>query len=140
MERSSSSSEKQKKKLATIEAKLLLDSPNLPLKFVFKPKGTNSKTTQTYTFLLSSEFERTLWVEAVKTLKRNIGQRVPLSLQSEEVENHVKACRTAIEPPSGLSKTNIGPAMRGELQVVVHSLKGLQKPAGNCSIGSSTNA
>jgi len=129
MERSSASSEKQRKKLATIEAKLLLDSPNLPLKFVYKPKGNNSKATQAYTFLLSSEFERTLWVEAVETLKRNIGQRVPVHLQSDEVENHVKACRTAIEPPNGFSKAVSGPAMGGELQVIIHSLKGLHKPA-----------
>ncbi len=72
MERSVSvaSAVKQRKKLASLEAKLLLDSPNLPMRFVHRPKGTAStKTGQHYTFLLSSEYERTLWLDAVETLK-----------------------------------------------------------------------
>lgn len=128
LERSTAGLEKHRKKLASLEAKLLLDSPNLPLKFLFKPKGSNSKASHQYTFLLSSEFERTLWLEAVETLKRNIGQ--PVQLQWEEVENLVKACRTAIEPPVGLGKSSSAVALSGELQIVIHSLLGLLKPTG----------
>jgi hypothetical protein len=132
MERSVAGSDKQRKKLALLEAKLLLDSPNLPLKFIHKPKGSNSKTGQQYTFLLSSEYERTLWLEAVEALKRNTSQRAVSVPQWEEVENLVKQCRTAVEPPAGSTKNTSAVAIGGELQVVIHSLRGLQKPSGKC--------
>ena len=130
MERSTAGTDRQRKKLASLEAKLLLDSPNLPLKFAFKAKGA-SKVTQSFTFLLSSEFERTLWVEAAETLKRNVERLPPVHLQPEEVESYVKAVRTAVEPlGSGVRSTTV-PAMGGELQVIIHSLRGLAKHAGN---------
>ena len=53
--------EKQRKKLAELEAQLVLASPNL----VFKVKGNG----RAYTFFLSSEFERSQWVDAIETLK-----------------------------------------------------------------------
>ena len=129
MERSSAVAERQRKKLASLEAKLLLDSPNLPLRFSFKPKGS-TKFTQSFTFLLSSEYERTLWVEAFETLKRNLERLPPITLHAEEVESQIKACRTAVEPPTGSAKKSSLPAMNGEIQLVVHSLRGLQKPSG----------
>ena len=127
-----SATDKQRKKLASLEAKLLLDSPNLPLRFIYQPKGAGSKPTQSYIFLLSSEFERTLWVEAVDTLRRNLERLPPTQApQLDDVENHVRACRTAVEPLGGMMRNAAVPAMSGELQVVVHSLRGLQKHAGN---------
>lgn len=127
-----SGSDKQRKKLASLEAKLLLDSPNLPLRFVYQPKGAGSKPSHSYTFLLSSEYERTLWVEAVDTLRRNMERLPPAHVpQADEVESNVKACRTAVEPLGGMMRNPAVPAMGGELQVVVHSLRGLQKHAGN---------
>lgn len=131
MERSSSGSDRQRKKLASLEAKLLLDSPNLPLRFIYKPRGACSKTNQSFTFLLSSEFERTLWVEATETLKRNIEGSQVVHLQPEEVEGHIRACRTAVEPLVGLIKNSAVHAIGGELQVIVHSLRGLPKPCGS---------
>ena len=53
--------EKQRKKLAELEAQLVLASPNL----VFKVKGNG----RAYTFFLSSEYERSQWVDAIETLK-----------------------------------------------------------------------
>lgn len=129
MERSSTGAERQRKKLASLEAKLLLDSPNLPLRFAFRPKGA-SKFTQSFTFLLSSEYERTLWMEAFETLKRNLERLPPINLHAEEVESQIKACRTAVEPPNGSAKISSVPAMNGEIQLVVHSLKGLHKAVG----------
>ena len=134
MERSTAGSDRQRKKLASLEAKLLLDSPNLPLKISYKPKGACSKSSQSFTFLLSSEFERTLWVEAAETLKRNIERLPVVYLQPEEVENHIRACRTAVEPLVGLMKSLAVQAIGGELQVVVHSLRGLPKHCGRDKI------
>jgi hypothetical protein len=137
LERSTAGSDRQRKKLASLEAKLLLDSPNLPLKISYKPKGTCSKSSQSFTFLLSSEFERTLWVEAAETLKRNIERLPVVYLQPEEVENHIRACRTAVEPLVGLMKSLAVQAIGGELQVVVHSLRGLSKHCGKTTSATS---
>lgn len=131
MERSAGAVDRQRKKLASLEAKLLLDSPNLPLKIAYKPKGSNAKPTQTFTFLLSSEFERTLWIEAIETLRKKVEHLPLVHLQPEEVETHIRACRTAIEPMGGSARGSAAHAIGGELELVVHSLRGLQKPCGN---------
>nr|CAG4643078.1 EOG090X0302 [Ilyocryptus agilis] len=112
-----SGSDKQRKKLAYLEAKLLLDSPNLPLKFAYKAKGA-SKISQSFTFLLSSEFERTLWAEAAEALRRKIEHLPPVNLQSDDIESHVKACRTAIEPMAGIARNPSIPAL-GDVNVVI---------------------
>ena len=130
MERSTAGSDRQRNKLASLEAKLLLDSANLPFRFVYKPRGTGSKASQSFTFLLSSEFERTLWVEATETLRRNLEGSPVIHLQPEEVESHIRACRTAVEPIGGAMKSPSVQAIGGELQVIVHSLRGLPKACG----------
>lgn len=61
-QRRSSRSEKHRKKLADLEAQLVLASPNL----VFR---VGNRTSRVYTFFLSSEFERTQWIEAVHALQ-----------------------------------------------------------------------
>lgn len=61
-QRRSSRSEKHRKKLADLEAQLVLASPNL----VFR---VGNRTSRAYTFFLSSEFERTQWIEAVHALQ-----------------------------------------------------------------------
>ncbi|ODN05287.1 Active breakpoint cluster region-related protein [Orchesella cincta] len=57
-----SKAEKQRKKLAELEAQLVLASPNL----VFKVKSGNGRA---YTFFLSSEYERCQWVDAIEINK-----------------------------------------------------------------------
>ena len=56
-------SDKQRKKLADLEAQLVLASPNLVFRVGNRTAG------RTYTFFLSSEFERTQWIEAVHALQ-----------------------------------------------------------------------
>lgn len=63
--RLSSRSEKQKKKLADLEAQLVLASPNL----VFRVG--NKQTARQQTFFLSSDFERTQWIESIQQLQVN---------------------------------------------------------------------
>ncbi len=50
----------------------------------------------------------------------------------EEVEARVRQCRTAVEPPPGLMRNSNAGVIGGELQVVIHGLRGLHKPAGQC--------
>jgi len=63
-QRRTSRSEKHRKKLADLEAQLVLASPNL----IFR---VGNRTSRVYTFFLSSEFERTQWIEAVHALQVN---------------------------------------------------------------------
>ncbi|KAK7075356.1 hypothetical protein SK128_013094, partial [Halocaridina rubra] len=55
-------SEKSRKKLAELEAQLVLASPNLPFR-ISKRNGS------IHTFLITSEYERDQWGEAIKVLQ-----------------------------------------------------------------------
>lgn len=61
-------SEKNRKKLAELEAQLVLASPNLVLRVAHK--NQQNRVQNSYTFFLSSEFERSQWVEAVEALQQ----------------------------------------------------------------------
>ena len=69
-----------------------LDSQNLPLRILYKAKVAHSKASKSFTFLLSSEFERTLWVEATESLRRNIKQLPVIRVHPEKVETRIKTC------------------------------------------------
>lgn len=62
-------SEKHRKKLAELEAQLVLASPNLILRVAQK---NQQRAQNSYTFFLSSEFERSQWIEAVEALQQVI--------------------------------------------------------------------
>lgn len=57
--------DKHKKKLYDIEAQLVLASPNLVFRIGDKAKN------KTWTFFLSSDFERTQWIESIMSLQVN---------------------------------------------------------------------
>lgn len=61
-------SEKNRKKLAELEAQLVLASPNLVLRVAHRSQ--QNRVQNSYTFFLSSEFERSQWVEAVEALQQ----------------------------------------------------------------------
>lgn len=54
--------EKQRKKLAELEAQLVLASPNLPFRI-------SKRTGSVHTFLIASEYERDQWGEAIHILQ-----------------------------------------------------------------------
>lgn len=60
-------SEKNRKKLAELEAQLVLASPNLILRVGQK---SQNRVSTSYTFYLSSEFDRSQWVEAIEALQQ----------------------------------------------------------------------
>ena len=66
-------SEKNRKKLAELEAQLVLASPNLILKIGQK---NQNRIQNSYTFFLSSEFERSQWIEAIEALQQVRDQSV----------------------------------------------------------------
>lgn len=54
--------EKHRKKLAELEAQLVLASPNLPFRI-------SKRAGPVHTFLLTSEYERDQWGEAIQVLQ-----------------------------------------------------------------------
>ncbi|XP_076289977.1 rho GTPase activating protein at 1A isoform X4 [Lasioglossum baleicum] len=91
-------SEKNRKKLAELEAQLVLASPNLVLRVAHK---SQHRMQNSYTFFLSSEFERSQWVEAVEALQQGGQPPGPLPLSMYELQAWVTACRTYLQTDMG---------------------------------------
>ncbi|XP_076675100.1 rho GTPase activating protein at 1A isoform X1 [Andrena cerasifolii] len=103
-------SEKNRKKLAELEAQLVLASPNLVLRVAHK---SQHRVQNSYTFFLSSEFERSQWVEAVEALQQVMRSHMyldnrkggqppgPLPLSMYELQAWVTACRTYLQTDMG---------------------------------------
>ncbi|XP_076755215.1 rho GTPase activating protein at 1A isoform X1 [Xylocopa sonorina] len=103
-------SEKNRKKLAELEAQLVLASPNLVLRVAHK---SQQRVQNSYTFFLSSEFERSQWVEAVEALQQVMRSHMyldkpkggqppgPLPLSMYELQAWVTACRTYLQTDMG---------------------------------------
>ncbi|XP_053986949.1 active breakpoint cluster region-related protein isoform X2 [Hylaeus volcanicus] len=91
-------SEKNRKKLAELEAQLVLASPNLVLRVTHK---SQHRVQNLYTFFLSSEFERSQWVEAVEALQQGGQPPGPLPLSMYELQAWVTACRTYLQTDMG---------------------------------------
>ena len=92
-------SEKNRKKLAELEAQLVLASPNLVLRV--NQKNQQHRVNNCYTFFLSSEFERCQWIEAVEALQQGGQPPGPLPLSMYELQAWVTACRTYLQADMG---------------------------------------
>lgn len=95
--RSQRYSEKNRKKLAELEAQLVLASPNL----VMRVSQKQARTQNCYTFFLSSEFERGQWIEAVEALQQGGMPPGSLPLSMYELQAWVTACRTYLQTDMG---------------------------------------
>ncbi|XP_008559436.1 active breakpoint cluster region-related protein [Microplitis demolitor] len=92
-------SEKNRKKLAELEAQLVLASPNLLLRV--SHKNQHRAQSSCYTFFLSSEFERSQWIEAVEALQQGGQPPGSLPLSMYELQAWVTACRTYLQTDMG---------------------------------------
>ncbi|KZC13266.1 Active breakpoint cluster region-related protein [Dufourea novaeangliae] len=81
-----------------IKAQLVLASPNLVLRVSHK---SQHRMQNSYTFFLSSEFERSQWVEAVEALQQGGQPPGPLPLSMYELQAWVTACRTYLQTDMG---------------------------------------
>ncbi|KAG8224078.1 hypothetical protein J437_LFUL001155 [Ladona fulva] len=124
-----SRAEKQRKKLADLEAQLVLASPNL----VFRVG--NKSTSRSFTFFLSSEFERTQWIEAIHALQSSQLPGPNISVSMYELQTWITACRTFLKTNMGsyLMRTGRDESLLvGDLHVAVHGLAApMEAPAGN---------
>ncbi|XP_046389865.1 active breakpoint cluster region-related protein [Ischnura elegans] len=114
-----SRTEKQRKKLADLEAQLVLASPNL----VFRVG--NRSSARAYTFFLSSEFERTQWIEAIHALQCSQLPGPNISVSMYELQAWITACRTFLKTNMGsyLMRTGRDESLLvGDLHLTVHGL------------------
>lgn len=116
--------ERNRKKLSELEAQLVLHSPNLPFKIGFK-------NTKTYNFFLSSEFERSQWIEAINHLHMTAPQVVttPSILELQSCITSARGCM-GTNMGSFLTRTaKDEDLLFGDLLITVHNLQGLSSPS-----------
>ncbi|XP_030392984.1 active breakpoint cluster region-related protein isoform X4 [Gopherus evgoodei] len=116
--------ERLKKKMFENEFWLLLNSPTIP----FRVHNRNGKS---YLFLLSSDYERSEWREAIQKLQKKDLQAFVLS--SVELQVLTGSCfklRTVHNIPVTSNKDDDeSPGLYGFLHVIVHSAKGFKQSA-----------
>uniref|UniRef100_A0A8C8SB02 Active breakpoint cluster region-related protein n=1 Tax=Pelusios castaneus TaxID=367368 RepID=A0A8C8SB02_9SAUR len=116
--------ERLKKKMFENEFWLLLNSPTIP----FRIHNRNGKS---YLFLLSSDYERSEWREAIQKLQKKDLQAFVLS--SVELQVLTGSCfklRTVHNIPVTSNKDDDeSPGLYGFLHVIVHSAKGFLQSA-----------
>ncbi|XP_074032954.1 rho GTPase activating protein at 1A [Leptinotarsa decemlineata] len=115
-------SDKFRKRLIELESQLVLVSPNL----VYRIK--NKMTGRTYMFFLSSDFERTQWIEAIQTLQKTERTGKMNAPPISELQTWITACRSYLKTNMGsylLRSGNDERLLVGDLHVFVYDLCGL---------------
>ncbi|KAH8420286.1 hypothetical protein KR009_008776 [Drosophila setifemur] len=140
------SGDKYKRKLADLESQLVLATPNLVLRL------GNKANNKTMTFFLSSDFERTHWIDSITSLKvglcspfllyRNAiimllfdpQQKCNLpganTINSLEVTAFIVAMQKGMKTEMGsylMRNTNDESLLVGDLHMSVHGLQGLEQ-------------
>ncbi|XP_013164778.1 PREDICTED: active breakpoint cluster region-related protein isoform X2 [Papilio xuthus] len=93
--------EKQRKKLTELEGQLVLASPNLVFRVGAKPPGAAALQRQ-HIFFLSSEYERTQWIDSIHALQASSappGGSNAISML--ELQAWVTACRSYLQTDMG---------------------------------------
>lgn len=120
------SGEKHRKKLADLEAQLVLASPNLVFKL------SNKSTGKIMTFFLSSDFERTQWIESILTLQQSCNLPGTQIINVLEVQAWIAACKSLIKSEMGSYLLRSGrdeSLLVGDLHLTIQHLTGLDQPA-----------
>nr|XP_060612849.1 active breakpoint cluster region-related protein isoform X2 [Anolis sagrei ordinatus] len=116
--------ERLKKKMFDNEFWLLLNSPSIP----FRIHNRNGKS---YLFLLSSDYERAEWREAIQKLqKKDLQAFVLSSIELQVLTGSCFKLRTVHHLPVTSNKDDDeSPGMNGFLHVIVHSATGFKHSA-----------
>ncbi|RWS31431.1 active breakpoint cluster region-related protein-like protein [Leptotrombidium deliense] len=116
--------EKLRKKQADLEGQLVLLLPQLH--FVICNKHNKS-----YTFYLSSEFERTQWIESISVLQAS-GSQGEEQINFNELQAWIETCRKGLRPSLGsflLRTSKDEDLLHGDLYLTIHTLKGITRRA-----------
>ncbi|XP_032516985.2 active breakpoint cluster region-related protein isoform X2 [Danaus plexippus] len=93
--------EKQRKKLAELEGQLVLASPNLVFRVGAKAPG-GTALQRHHVFFLSSEYERTQWIDSIHALQASSAPPAGTSTVSMlELQGWVTACRSYLQTDMG---------------------------------------
>ncbi|XP_048371083.1 breakpoint cluster region protein isoform X2 [Sphaerodactylus townsendi] len=118
----SKNTERLKKKLSEQESMLLLMSPNM----AFRVHNRNGKS---YTFLISSDYERAEWREIIREQQKKCFKS--FSLTSVELQMLTNSCvklQTVHHIPLTINKEDDeSPGLYGFLNVIVHSASGFKQ-------------
>lgn len=119
--------DKHRKKLHDLEAQLVLASPNLVFRIA------NKATHKTTIFFLSSDFERTQWIDGIMALQLQCnlpGAQQPVNIY--ELQAWIGACQTLIKTEMGsylLRNSRDESLLVGDLCLTVQGLIGLDHAA-----------
>lgn len=121
---SSRAIERLKKKMFEYESWLLLFSPTIPFRI-------HNKNGKSYFFLLSSDYERSEWREAIQKLQKKDLQAFALSsLELQVLTGSCFKLRTVHNMPIISNKDDDeSPGLYGFLHVIVHTAKGFSHSA-----------
>lgn len=117
--------EKHKRKLADLELQLVLASPNLVMKII------NRANSKTMTFFLSSEFERSQWIESILTLQASYNLPGTQTVNVFDIQAWISACKSLIKSEMGSYLMRSGRdecLLIGDLHVTIQHLTGLDHP------------
>ncbi|XP_058176649.1 uncharacterized protein LOC131291453 [Anopheles ziemanni] len=122
---SSRAGDKHRKKLADLEAQLVLASPNLVFKI------GNKATGKTLTFFLSSDFERTQWIESILSLQQSCNLPGHMPVQIYDLQAWITACQALIKTEMGsylMRNARDESLLVGDLHLTIQGLAGLEQP------------
>uniref|UniRef100_A0AAG5D1F2 Uncharacterized protein n=1 Tax=Anopheles atroparvus TaxID=41427 RepID=A0AAG5D1F2_ANOAO len=122
---SSRAGDKHRKKLADLEAQLVLASPNLVFKI------TNKATGKTLTFFLSSDFERTQWIESILSLQQSCNLPGHMPVQIYDLQAWITACQALIKTEMGsylMRNARDESLLVGDLHLTIQGLTGFEQP------------
>ncbi|KAH8245447.1 hypothetical protein KR032_010476 [Drosophila birchii] len=120
------SGDKYKRKLADLESQLVLATPNLVLRL------NNKANNKTMTFFLSSDFERTQWIDSITSLKQKCNLPGANTINSLEVSAFIVAMQRGMKTEMGsylMRNTNDESLLVGDLHMGVQGLGGLEQAA-----------
>lgn len=118
------SGDKYRRKLADLESQLVLATPNLVLRL------GNKANNKTITFFLSSDFERTQWIDSILSLKQKCNLPGANTINSLEVTAFIVAMQKGMKTEMGsylMRNTNDESLLVGDLYMGVHGLEGLEQ-------------
>ncbi|CAG9102723.1 unnamed protein product [Plutella xylostella] len=94
--------EKQRKKLAELEGQLVLASPNLVFRVGARAPGGSGALQRQHVFFLSSEYERTQWIDSIHALQSTSAPPAGSNAISMlELQAWVTACRSYLQTGMG---------------------------------------
>ncbi|BFG00556.1 active breakpoint cluster region-related protein [Drosophila madeirensis] len=118
--------DKYRRKLADLESQLVLATPNLVLRL------GNKANNKAVTFFLSSDFERSQWMDSITSLKQKCNLPGANTINSLEVTAFIVAMQKGMKTEMGsylMRNTNDESLLVGDLHMSIQGLAGLEKPS-----------